>query len=186
VTIKGLKALSDDPSKQEEIDFLEAIATHATSKDTYLKSLFTDSLVHWVNSQIKNDFPPDIWGYYKESLSETIVAKSETVTVKKDLGDQIKSYEEDCKNLAAKVKELEGRIETQAMSIGSYQKQLENASVITNEVSVLTAQMVELAKDAWYNETKISADHIKGMVEKYDRTVSEKLSELAAHWDNEI
>jgi len=53
----------DAPSKAEEIEIIEKLHAAFKGSDTYLASLFTDDFLGWVSNQIKNDFPPDVYGF---------------------------------------------------------------------------------------------------------------------------
>lgn len=59
-----LTAIPRDASKAEEIQWIETAAKLATANSgTHLADLFTGRMVTWVTEQIKNDFPPDLYGH---------------------------------------------------------------------------------------------------------------------------
>ncbi len=53
--------ISENPSKQQEIDALRKIAER-WPKDSYLASLFTEDFRTWVVMQISADWPPNMMG----------------------------------------------------------------------------------------------------------------------------
>jgi len=80
-------SLSNDPSKDEEIDAIVKLVQKFTNTPDgryYLRSLFTDDLCKWVAQRIRNDFPPDVWG---EWMAERALNSIEARKVTKDLND---------------------------------------------------------------------------------------------------
>jgi hypothetical protein len=74
-TTKGFRvtiSLSDDPSKDEEIDAIVKLLQKfalAPNGRFYLSSLFTEDLTKWVAQRIRNDFPPDVWGEWQADVN---------------------------------------------------------------------------------------------------------------------
>lgn len=53
--------LPDGPSKGDEIDALRDMATVCGRAGGYLRSLFTEELVDWVDEQMGDDIEPNLW-----------------------------------------------------------------------------------------------------------------------------
>lgn len=64
-----IKILTKSASKADEIKWIETVAG-LVQTGTYLESFFQKDLVTWVCEQIKNDFPPEIWEYYRGEIEE--------------------------------------------------------------------------------------------------------------------
>jgi len=52
-------------NKTLEIEILQNMSDAFKDTDTYLASLFTQELVNWATEQIRNDFPPDIFDFFR-------------------------------------------------------------------------------------------------------------------------
>lgn len=65
-----MKDLVEKASKQEEIEWLQALAKSVQGKDLYLADLFTEKLVNWAAEAIRNDFPPNIFESMETAWSE--------------------------------------------------------------------------------------------------------------------
>lgn len=63
---KTITKLSNDPSKIEEIAFLEEIA-ESIPDCAYLKDFFAPELIGWAVSQIKSDFPPHAYDWLNKA-----------------------------------------------------------------------------------------------------------------------
>lgn len=80
--------LQNDPSKQQEIDFLNEIAESIPS-DSYLKDLFTEQLVNWVERRVKEDTMPNLYEWFQKTVNEV----SDYEKVIRELNDQITKNE---------------------------------------------------------------------------------------------
>lgn len=78
--------LSKSPLKAEEILFMEEIA-QSVQGDTYLKDLFSPDMVGWVNNQIRSDFSPSLYEFFRQTEDERDQAKRDlgAVANQKDL-----------------------------------------------------------------------------------------------------
>lgn len=60
----AIPVLSDNPSKAEQIAFVEAIVEHVgvgTMTNNYLTGLFNNDFARWTETQIRNDFPANLY-----------------------------------------------------------------------------------------------------------------------------
>lgn len=76
--------LQNDPSKQQEIDFLNEVAESIPS-DAYLKDLFTEQLVGWVERRIKEDTMPNLYEWYQKTVNEVSDYEKAIVELKNEL-----------------------------------------------------------------------------------------------------
>ena len=60
---KRITIKTDDPSKAEEMAVMDKLYEIFQGTNTYLSGLFTEEFVAWVQGQIRNDFPPDAYGF---------------------------------------------------------------------------------------------------------------------------
>ena len=67
MTRKTITKLNQNPSKQEEIDFLREVA-ECVSDTSYLRSLFTPEFLNLTEQYIRNDFAPSILENWKQDL----------------------------------------------------------------------------------------------------------------------
>ena len=125
----------ENASKQEEIDFLHALAG-ALSKDSYLSSLFSDRLVTWATEQIRNDFTCDIWDLEVSRLMQELNQKSAELTVE----------QRDNQRLQRDVKALKERIDA-AGNYAAEQIEFLNKAIINrdDQIAYLTDRNAELA-----------------------------------------
>jgi len=65
----ALDKLRADPSKKEEIDFLNEVA-ESIPDDAYLKSLFTEQMVGWVARRIGEDIMPDLYQWFLDGITD--------------------------------------------------------------------------------------------------------------------
>ena len=63
MTEKRITIKTDDPSKAEEMAVMDKLYEIFRGTNTYLSGLFTEEFVAWVQGQIRNDFPPDAYGF---------------------------------------------------------------------------------------------------------------------------
>ena len=90
-TIKRLTTISNDPSKQEEKEWLIEVAA-SVPQSSYLASLFTSELVRFAINQINSDFAPDIHAHLLVARSDAnnfYTDKQETLTEVARLKEQI-------------------------------------------------------------------------------------------------
>lgn len=71
-----INTLSKNPSKSDELCFLEAIAA-SVSPDSYLSSLFTTQFVQWVVKRIREDVGPDLYAWYENKMQEATATATE-------------------------------------------------------------------------------------------------------------
>lgn len=64
-TRKTITKLGNDPSKAEEISFFNEIA-ESIPQNSYLKDFFRREVISFVEEQIRNDFPADIWDWLNQ------------------------------------------------------------------------------------------------------------------------
>ena len=96
----NLQPIDSSASKQEEIDLLNKVAK-LFGKGTYMADFFSEKLLGWVEEQLKNDFPPELYeaaAHEKDEHSKTLAS-----SLKKD----------------KRIAELEAMVESQKDSIAT-------------------------------------------------------------------
>jgi len=66
---RTIDKLETDPSKAEEIAFIEEVA-ESVPDNSYLKMLFTKQFMNWLREQIRNDFYPNLYEFWQQDVSD--------------------------------------------------------------------------------------------------------------------
>jgi len=113
-----MKQLTKDASKQDEINFLEEVAS-LIGEGTYLSSLFTERFTGWVEQKIKEDWSLDIMEVLKGNLDdiselETQVNRERVTSgnIQKLHEQEVKSHRQIAERHNVKVVGLEKEIQT--------------------------------------------------------------------------
>ena len=69
---KTIAKLADNPSKQDERDFLREVAA-GVPECSYLASLFSADMIQWVEAQIRQDVSCDLWGSFDYAVKDAAV-----------------------------------------------------------------------------------------------------------------
>lgn len=64
-----MKSLNDNPSKQEEIEFINEVRK-AIPVNSYLDQLFTTEFIFWIETNIKEDWCLNLFEFYNEADRE--------------------------------------------------------------------------------------------------------------------
>lgn len=139
-----MKDLVEKASKQEEIEWLQALAKSVQGKDLYLADLFTEKLVNWAARAIRNDFPPDIFesmetAWSKESEALVSFEASEANLLAK--ARESKEKDDRINFMENRIGEMEGRI---LDLTGQVQAKYEEANDLFNEKETLAVEIIRL------------------------------------------
>lgn len=151
---KTIKTLTGDPSKAEEIAYIEKIAS-TLPDNTYLKSFFTKDLVAWVSEQIHNDFGCDLYGTLQEEWNRTSRMSTEYNKAFSEKDNEIKVLNSTIEDLATEMARLnEARNQATQMAekySAKYQEAWNTACDATreasdkdNQVAMLEAKIISL------------------------------------------
>lgn len=81
---KAVPVLSDDPSRDEELAFLQAVIGRVPA-NSYLAALFSDGLVEWFGQQMRWDFSCDLHEIATKALADEVEALSAKVRLESDI-----------------------------------------------------------------------------------------------------
>ena len=97
-----IQKLSENPSKQEEIDFLQAIEL-SLPENSYLKSFFTPQMVVKMEQNIRNDFCSDFDEIVEQMVNEKLALKREQMEAqyKRDV-EEMQKFSKSCEERAIK------------------------------------------------------------------------------------
>lgn len=97
-----IQKLSENPSKQEEIDFLQAIEL-SLPENSYLKSFFTPQMVVKMEQNIRNDFCSDFDEIVEQMVNEKLALKREQMEAqyKRD-AEEMQKFSKACEERAQK------------------------------------------------------------------------------------
>jgi predicted RNase H-like nuclease (RuvC/YqgF family) len=149
-----VNTLKTDATKQEEIDFLNAIAAHVEA-GTYLSQLLTPAFISWTTTQIKNDFSPDAFGFYQQEAAdhETTrkAADAERMTMNYNARQQQRTIDKQADELikaAAIVNEKTERLNSAYKVIDHHDEQIDTLTKQTEaqaaEITALKARLYDL------------------------------------------
>lgn len=150
-TTTTIDQLTSKATKAEEIAHLQAIAGTIGS-GTYLNSLFSGPFMTWAAEQIKNDFPPDLFEYYKHEEAEALSArngKAQAEREAKALRDKLslatKAYDQAGATAASTIQNLQAIKHDYEGQIAELQTRLETArEAAAANAEELNAQIVNL------------------------------------------
>jgi predicted RNase H-like nuclease (RuvC/YqgF family) len=94
-----MKQLTKDASKQDEINWLEEVASNV-GEGTYLKSLFSEKFIGWATQKIKDDWSLDLMDEYYSSMNQSSALSAKLIKVTDDYEKDVKRYEEKAKEFA--------------------------------------------------------------------------------------
>lgn len=147
-----IPTLSENPSKQEEMDFLNAVFD-AVPKHAYLREWVSQDMMRWLDFQIRDDQPCDIYAGYQHEIAEGESLRASNSR----LLSQVAALEEKCGNYAK-----------QCHDYGAEnQKQKDQLFNETTDVQMLTKTVDTLAKEnenmrdtigRHYDRTKVLTD----------------------------
>lgn len=143
---KTIDKLQADPSKAEEIQFLEEIA-ESIPDDAYLKGLFTERFVNFIAQKIRDDWYCDFMDMYQAEIDSA--SKAEATA-----HDMQKNYELTITKLNREIEDLN--------------KKIENLSLLADSKSQVINQL-----DDKYWELRRELDKVNGKAMK-DVTLLEK------------
>ncbi len=144
--MKTIKPLSENPSKQEEIDFLQAVRASLPT-GSYLSSFLSEQMMGAVERLIKDDWCTDIYAdllFERERVSEA----------RKDLAAARTQYE-------AAITALKARLDSEIEKVDFWSK--------ANEANKVLLQQSREARDGLYEDVLIAEnklDRIKGITLK--------------------
>lgn len=95
---------------EKEIEFLKQCKYFWENENCYLKDLFTDDLINWIEGKIKNDFPVNLYEYYQvnaDKINKLHLMLHESEINILDLNRKIRKYEEKIERLKKEIKNLE-------------------------------------------------------------------------------
>jgi hypothetical protein len=88
---KTIDKLQADPSKAEEIQFLETIA-ESIPDDAYLKGLFTNRFVNFIAQKIRDDWYCDFMDMYQAEIDNASKAEAKLKALQKQDEEIVKGY----------------------------------------------------------------------------------------------
>jgi predicted nucleic acid-binding Zn-ribbon protein len=157
---KTIDKLHADPSKAEEIQFLNEIA-ESIPDDAYLKGLFTERFVNFIAQKIKDDWYCDFMDMYQAEIDNA--SKAEATA-----HDMQKNYELTVTKLNREIEELN--------------KKIENLSLLADSKSQVINQL-----DDKYWELRRELDKVNGkamrdvaLLEKENTELKQQEIELKA------
>ncbi len=150
-TTTTIDQLTKKASKPEEIAHLQALAG-TIEPGTYLDSLFSGPFMTWVAEQIKNDFPPDLFEYYKQEQVEATSARNGKAQAEREaeaLRDKLKmataAYDQAGATAASTIQNLQAIKHDYEGQIAQLQTRLETArEAAAANAEDLNAQIVNL------------------------------------------
>lgn len=86
----NIKPVPSSASKADEMAALRKVAT-IFEPGTYLADLFSPALIEWVQTQLDNDFPPDIFSVIDSSAQNLMEAEQRA----RNLTDQLRAVTDD-------------------------------------------------------------------------------------------
>jgi hypothetical protein len=107
--LMNIKPVPTSASKAEEMTALRKVAT-VFEPGTYMADLFSPDLINWVEIQLSNDFPPDIFSILDSSAQNLSEAEQRA----RNLTDQIRAVTDDS---VRKINRLEGEIQERDLQI---------------------------------------------------------------------
>jgi len=148
---KAIKLLSDDPSKEEEIEFFNAIVEMVPSK-AYLYDFFSYDMIKWVQSAIKADFALDIHKFYEEVSEENRVLEKRIDEIQEQ---HLRALEVIQKTNPGKISQLEKDLEQMTNECISWKdasekhwlafnKQLETTDDLKDQVDQQALEILQL------------------------------------------
>lgn len=175
--------LEPDPCKADEIGLIERCAQEFDNSGTYLQSFFTPALAAWVAEQIRNDFPPDLygslqyqWAQSAEAMNAAKLAQNaqrETEIAANAAGRQ---YAELCEKVATEEAKWHERL---ADVQGQYQKWLDDKNAQLGELRHANADYALDMADLESTVAARDAEIIRLKAKLYDQ--SEELARLSKY-----
>lgn len=107
---KTINRLQADPSKVEEIQFLETIA-ESIPDDAYLKRLFTERFVNFIAQKIRDDWYCDFMDMYQAEINNVTDARAELGTLQRDFEKYVSARNQEIEGLNVTVEKLEGELD---------------------------------------------------------------------------
>jgi len=159
MTISKLQA---DPSKQQEIDFLNEVA-ESIPECSYLKGLFTEHLVSWATQKIRDDWALDLFDLYNAETNRVLIMESENRKLASQLERADKERQEQIDEIKKHVAHYRELYENQCDVVRKYQKELSN---VTGELN--------LSRSEWSEEE----DRYNTCIEQLEEQVKDLKSKL--------
>jgi hypothetical protein len=101
-TITKLNVSTQDPSKQEEIEYIQEIAS-SIPDGAYLKGLFTDEFIGWVERKIKDDWTLDILNDLEHYITQASKAEQAFRECQENAKRDFKCYEDHIEQLKQEI-----------------------------------------------------------------------------------
>lgn len=139
-----MKDLVEKASKQEEIEWLQALAKSVQGKDLYLADLFTEKLVNWAAEAIRNDFPPNVMESLDTAWSEETKAHDDLKAAAREIEERKKGESEKLERITLLENHLRNYDERIRDLTEQVQDRLEEANAMLNEKEVLEAEIIRL------------------------------------------
>lgn len=139
-----MKDLVEKASKQEEIEWLQALAKSVQGKDLYLADLFTEKLVAWAAEAIRNDFLPNIMESLETAWSKEAEARDSYKTSEANLlakTRESKEKDDRINFLENRIGEMDGRIRDLTEQA---RDKYEEANNLLNEKEALAVEIIRL------------------------------------------
>lgn len=106
---KTIAKLGPNPGKQEEMDFLNAVAA-SLDRNTYLSSLFSKDMVKWACEQMRLDVSCDLWGALNHARERALAEGGRAMEQKKDANAMIAALKVEAMAAQERVEELRQKV----------------------------------------------------------------------------
>lgn len=168
---KTIVKLEQDPSKQQEIDFLNEVA-ESIPDGAYLKGLFTEKFVNFIAQKIRDDWYCDFMDMYQAEIDRA-----------DDAGAELRAFQKDFEGYTTKTnREIEG-----------LSKKIETLSLLAQSKSDIIDQMVEARwekerehnneKQEWRDEFNKVANQLDSSEKKREELSIENIKLKAKLYD---
>lgn len=101
----NLQPINGTASKQEEIDLLNKVAK-LFGKGTYMADFLNEATLGWVESQLKDDFPPELYEALQSECNEHGKTLSKLLKVQQELEQEIRLHGATASGYAGQVDRL--------------------------------------------------------------------------------
>lgn len=157
MTTKSFPVLTKSATKAEEISWFESVA-QSVEPGTYLADFFTKGTVNWVVSQIRNDFPPELYEYYAKAQDDEGKARAEVGKVEAELArskETVNTREAAYNRLVEQFENFRNTANaTEYRLHGEIGKLCSEKSDLETEVEALKAKITSLKADIYDLEHK--------------------------------
>jgi hypothetical protein len=154
-----IPTLPGNPSKQEEMDFLNAVFD-AVPKESYLRKWVSTDMTRWLDFQIRDDRSCDIYAEYQHEIAEGEALRSSNARLQLQIG----ALNERCGNYAKQCNDYAKQCHDYGVE---NQKQTDQLFIETTEAEQLSKTLDKLLKEndamrdtigRHYDRTKVLTD----------------------------